>query len=156
MSTLIIWGYVDQKGGNPTHPPREIVPCTLLYNYKKLSDTYFAHPSIFFLPVICLPTQYSSVNLYLIFGLKFGIVREFQVAPAAENPLTFPHEPPLVVVEQFARHILVVGRRHGLHVVEGAVFHHVGELLIGQLFTQEHTDPPHGRRQVLNKGFYFF
>lgn len=73
------------------------------------------------------------------------------IAPEAVNaPLTFPHEPALVVVEQVHRHLLVAGLRDLPHVLEGAVFHHVGQLLLRQLFAQERGDPLHRSLQVLD------
>ncbi len=49
----------------------------------------------------------------------------------------------MVVTEQVTWHLLVVGLRDLLHVVEGAVFHHIVQLLISQLFIQEQGDPLH-------------
>ncbi len=57
----------------------------------------------------------------------------------------------MVVTEQVTWHLLVVGLRDLLHVVEGAVFHHIVQLLISQLFIQEQGDPLHCWLQVLNK-----
>lgn len=53
---------------------------------------------------------------------------------------TFSHECSLVVVKQVTWHLLVVGLRDLLHVVESAVFHHIGQLFISQLLTQEQRD----------------
>lgn len=59
------------------------------------------------------------------------------------NTVTFPHESSLVVVKQGVWHLLVAGLRDLLHVVECAVFHHIGQLLITQFFIQEQGDPFH-------------
>lgn len=55
-----------------------------------------------------------------------------QSASAAVTLLTFPQECALVVAEQVTWYSLVVGLWVLLHVVEGGVFHYIGQLLVGQ------------------------
>lgn len=66
---------------------------------------------------------------------------EFLCQTDVVNILTFPHECSLAMVEQVTRHLLIVGLRDLLHVVEGAVSHHICQLLTSQLFPQKRGDP---------------
>lgn len=67
----------------------------------------------------------------------------YQYTTTAVNILTFSHESSLVVVKEVIWHLLVAGLRDLPHVVESAVFHNVGQLLITEFFTQKQGDPLH-------------